>query len=115
MDWTKLAQRDDGILRIEVENASLGFDFFLMNPLDRVSFHVKYRSLSRLENHQMASVSSNPTMAYTMFPLSITYHVDKTEDKCSTSMNSDMYRGQFPHWLYVFVRQTSFIIVVAKF
>ena len=84
----------DVFLGIEIGNGSVGFDFFLMNPLDRVLFHVMYSlSFSKLENNQFAHISSNPTMAQAWFPFSITYHIDNTEEKCSAGFDSDKYRG----------------------
>ena len=92
INWLEMGI-DGTDLLIYVNNITTGFDLYLMNPLDRVLFHLGH-PMSKLNGEDFYSVSTKSnTTTRIGIPLTIEQHKDKTEAKCSASMKSSQYEG----------------------
>ena len=70
-----------------------GFEFLVMNRLDRLSFHIDF-VMSQLENSNFLRFSSDHKHGVVSFPLRMTHYHDQTGVDCNSEVNTEDQRGK---------------------
>ena len=79
---------------IHIEEANkTGFEFLVMNRLDRLSFHLQF-VMSTMETNDFPKFTSDHKHGVVSFPLRMTHYHDQTGVGCNSEGNTEDLRGK---------------------